>query len=1220
MRPTAIALLLSILSWSVVAAEQIPLRVDFPEGAGGEAVPVGGGVPFPQGALKSIDNVRLLGADKKETPCQVARLAVWPDGSVKWALLDALLTPQQGQALTLEYGEGVQRAAVADGLAASMNGADAKITGGGVAASIKKSGSGVVDELSFGGKAVVSADKPARLEVETIRISENSSGQAFPANQFICADPGAKHETGKVEIESVEVEAPGPIRATVLVRGHILLPSFGATLPDEVKQREPAGRMPFSMRLSFYKGTSIVSGQHQIIFSGEPDCDFIARWGVEFPGRAGPSGMRVLDSGAELHDAGGKWSVAPQETRLCWAPVQGGFAMLRQGWYNRPCAISQENGSAQIEFWPRAAGVWDLRRYAREWAVGESGDMRKPDDMLRFAKYAARGMAKSHDFVVNFAANDVKGDAPAAVKALSARALLVAQPAWYGSTLALGPMAPEQTSGEFAALDAAARRRLDYYLFNQDLFRWHGKLVYGYFQSRFGEIHRSDRWDNDYGRWGLANNDGAGRFGHVLMQEFLRTLDRRYFDAGEAFNRANYDTNMVHTVLHLENCGGWWTATGCSHRHNVQPFGCPYVGMRGSYPVGQRILYLLTGDGVIGDGLDLVADASFRYATGAGSRLCNSGGSDGEGSASNALLWKYETTGDKKYLDACKTILDKSGLVPPKDGKGLGYGPSFGLFNAAGEYAELCGDQSFKDRVVAIAKLGAKEKNPGAFTYAIAMGFRFSKDEELKALLTQMLKKASADAKDSLAELPAKDWPGHGGFRTPELNANFLRDAVAGIAALTPSSAPAWPKATPSSRPGPAAPPEDWYKPGGAQAASERVPAAQELLALKAGDKGGELSAGGAKWTVQKSLADTVDVNGLNPLSGPIVPYVTLAAAKNGSPVEAAKVELLKGEITSVGASADGSMLASGKAGAATFSIRLKASQADGVPSVRIEAAMQAAKGGGRVASWGLLVPLKLGSNGRALMSTVPGRFRLERCRLDQNDEKIPSWLTAMEGRESLPHWPKWRLAGLEVAPGNHYRIWHANRADTSPVFVDQGEGSANWLDVTDRSAEKHWGVTARVLRPDAAPADLSRQALRVNLENGELLIQFHDEAAEPLGEDTAATGLSGACDLIFHDGWRPPLSKPELTAAQYEKFIDDCNIGETYGLNALRFCLSETHQVKGRQWMEKIRDLGIEPREIMYGMQRGDALDTLCQKTGAKWDANDVEGSIKRVLEHYKK
>jgi hypothetical protein len=1206
MRLTCLISLFCLASISIGAsAAQIPLRADWPDATLSEAIPLSGGIPFPEGAVKSTDNIRLLSAGK-EIPTQVSKLAVWPDASIKWAMVDVVVAPKDVQELTLEYGPEVQRAAVADPLNATLDGADAKISGGGVTAAVKKTGGGVIDELTLNGKQILSADKPARLHVDTLRIPDGTSGTAFPTASFVCRDSNATPDIGNVAIDTVSIESPGPIRATVLIRGHMLLQHFGATLPDEVKQREPAGRMPFSMRVSFYKGTSIVYGQHQIIFSGEPDCDFITHWGVELPGCAGPHGTLVLEPGVTLEQTGETQKVQENPSRICWAPIKGGLGLIREGWQNRPSAITQQNGSAWIEFWPAAAGAWDLRRYAREWAVGESGQG-SDGDFQRFTKYAARGIAKSHNFVLDFNADG--GKAPGLAKALSGRALLVASPAWYCSTQVLGPLAPEQTSGDFAGIDASARRHLDWYLFNQDLFGWYGKLTYGFFQTRFGEIHRNDRWDNDYGRWGWALNDGAGRFGHLLMLEFLRTLDRRYFDAGEAFNRINYDTNMVHTQLHLENCHNWWTAIGCCHRHNAQPFGCPYIGMRGSYPVGHRILYLLTGDGVIADGLDIVADSSFAYANGGDSRLCNSGGSDGQGSASNALLWKYETTGEKKYLDACRSILDKSGLVPPKDGKSLGYGPSFGLFNAAGEYAAISNDASFKDRVVATAKLGAKEKDPSSFVSVIAMGYHFSKDEDLKKVLTETLKKSVAKA-ESLADLPTKDWPGHGGFRTPDFNPNFMRDAATAIGSLTAETSPAgFPKPTPCAMPIPAAAPADWYKTGGTQTSVEHMEPFLDILNISSND--GELKVGDVQWKFTNGnggFANSIESGDTKFLSTSVTPFVRFTDSKNAttnSSINGTAVLDSKIEMTGIG-------------GSAQFQFHLKPSQVDGIPSMHVQAACKLPKGNGRIANWGLMIPLKLSAKGTEITTTAPGHFRLERCRKDQNDEKVPTWLTAMEGREKMPTWPIWRMAGIDVGPGKNYRIWHSSREDVSPFYVDQGEGTSNWFDVTDRGGEKKWGVTVRLLRAD--PSDTSRQAIRVNLETGVLLVEFHNEAAEPLSEEAAAAGLSGGCDVIFHDGWRPPLSKPELSPAQYEKFIDDCNISGSWGLNALRFALSDTHEVTGRKWPERLRDLGIEPREIMYGMQRGGILANLCQKLGVKWDANDVEGSIQRVIEHYRK
>src|SRR6185369_13335739 len=97
MRLASLALL-AIVSAQVLAGS-VPLRGDFPDASVSEAIPLSGGVPFPQGAVKSTDNIRLLGAGNKEIPAQVTKLAVWPDASIKWALIDAVIVPKDAQSL-----------------------------------------------------------------------------------------------------------------------------------------------------------------------------------------------------------------------------------------------------------------------------------------------------------------------------------------------------------------------------------------------------------------------------------------------------------------------------------------------------------------------------------------------------------------------------------------------------------------------------------------------------------------------------------------------------------------------------------------------------------------------------------------------------------------------------------------------------------------------------------------------------------------------------------------------------------------------------------------------------------------------------------------------------------------------------------------------------------------------------------------------------------------
>nr|MBA3709522.1 hypothetical protein [Planctomycetota bacterium] len=479
MRPILVSVVVLLLARNLSVAAELPLRIDAPEPAATQGIPVSGGIPFARGLLASIDQLRLLDAARREIPAQATALAVWPDGSVKWALIDAVVTGDQGRALILEYGASVRRAAVIGPMSARVEGGRALVGDGHLVATIANTGAGFIDALAIDGHAVIDARDPAGVVVSTVRIPDGTSGDAIPVGSFLCRSAQAHCATGTIHIDAVTVESPGPIRATVLVRGAIVLPQFGATLPPEATRGDPAGRMPFSMRVSFFRGTSVVYAQHQIIFTGEPDCDFITRWAIRLPGLAGSRGMLCIEPGVTLEENGGRSSVAAStSSRLCWGPLAmaskpAGFALIRHGWYDRPAAITAEGGAAWIEFWPHQAGIFDLRRYAREWAAGESGDTHNPADMERYATYAARGIAKSQDLVVDFSPLDsasIAMAAPQRVTTLSERALLVAPPAWYAATQALGPMVPEQTSGPYAALEAMTRRRLDYHLFAQDLY------------------------------------------------------------------------------------------------------------------------------------------------------------------------------------------------------------------------------------------------------------------------------------------------------------------------------------------------------------------------------------------------------------------------------------------------------------------------------------------------------------------------------------------------------------------------------------------------------------------------------------------------------------------------------------------------------------------------------------------------------------------------------
>ena len=66
-------------------AERIALKID-----GTRGMPVRTGIPFPEGALKDAARVRVVTASGKEAPSQVSITGWWPDGSVRWGLIDFL--------------------------------------------------------------------------------------------------------------------------------------------------------------------------------------------------------------------------------------------------------------------------------------------------------------------------------------------------------------------------------------------------------------------------------------------------------------------------------------------------------------------------------------------------------------------------------------------------------------------------------------------------------------------------------------------------------------------------------------------------------------------------------------------------------------------------------------------------------------------------------------------------------------------------------------------------------------------------------------------------------------------------------------------------------------------------------------------------------------------------------------------------------------------------
>ena len=109
--------LLVLLCWAAVAAAwagEVRLTVEEPSGVSRQQWPVSSGIPLAQGALRDERAAALFDAAGKEMPLQSESLARWPDGSIRWLLLDFQidLAAREKKTLTLRYGPEVRRTAV----------------------------------------------------------------------------------------------------------------------------------------------------------------------------------------------------------------------------------------------------------------------------------------------------------------------------------------------------------------------------------------------------------------------------------------------------------------------------------------------------------------------------------------------------------------------------------------------------------------------------------------------------------------------------------------------------------------------------------------------------------------------------------------------------------------------------------------------------------------------------------------------------------------------------------------------------------------------------------------------------------------------------------------------------------------------------------------------------------------------------------------------------
>lgn len=192
-----------------VARQSVPLTVDNPHPSAVSRVPITTGLPFPPGALADDVHLRLLDAEGRELPVRSEVTGRWPDGSVKWVLLDfvADIPAQSAARLGLEFGTEVERTVEPTGSTLTRTGEALLVDTGALRVRFDpKQGAMFVPEA-------FDADGDGRYSA-----AESALGGQFAGGPGL-SDGEGRHYASVFALPEIAVERAGPLVSIVTVSG-----------------------------------------------------------------------------------------------------------------------------------------------------------------------------------------------------------------------------------------------------------------------------------------------------------------------------------------------------------------------------------------------------------------------------------------------------------------------------------------------------------------------------------------------------------------------------------------------------------------------------------------------------------------------------------------------------------------------------------------------------------------------------------------------------------------------------------------------------------------------------------------------------------------------------------------------------------------------------------------------------------------------------------------
>ena len=599
---------------SAAAQELIPFEL-LEESGVARKVNVRVGIPLPEKSFYNLKNFVVKDPAGKEVPAQYSAIAWWPDKSIKSVLVEfqTVLKANEKSLWHLAAGKNVKQSDYKSALSYTEKDGKIAVSTGVLTATIDKKNFSLLSDVTVNGKKVGSF-APEGLKVV------DEKGKVFTASALSPA--------------RFAVEEKGPVRLVFRVDGKI---SDGKNAIADYVARIGfnAGSSKVDFVLSYYNTnlktefTDIDSYGFTFVPEAKSQSLQIDNWGGKRIFQRNDLNLQVGTNFVKGRDArlsgGGK--VATADGKITFA--------VKDFWQRYPKAVNIKDGKIEFELLP----VTDDKKFNTDipW-------------YLQFpfceGKYRMKwGMGFTEEVAIDFAGN-ISG------KELAAKSVLpVIDRNWLFKTRVFEGTLPKNINA-FDAWDSKMVMAFIDHMAIKDRQREYGFFNYG---DNFGE--RGRNWNNN--EYDFANG---------LFMLFLRTGRR---DVGRwAFYCARHqaDVDIVHAYpdpLYLgANAQHSIGHTGVSYQA-VNPatwsykYDAAYRGINGhTWSDGMLHTWMYTGDAVTMDSALMLGNHLVYYTAPGFTRLGTHERSAGW--SVRAILAFYRATGDKRYFNAAKHIVNKA--------------------------------------------------------------------------------------------------------------------------------------------------------------------------------------------------------------------------------------------------------------------------------------------------------------------------------------------------------------------------------------------------------------------------------------------------------------------------------------------------------------------------------------------------------------------------------